>query len=345
MSTSYALAGKLFSCPTNKYISATNTCLSCPSANSCNGSAASSWGSTQVSSDGSCFNCPGDFTCSNTNLDSDSPCPAGSYINSNSVVSCPAGSSCINGYKTSCVSGTTWALASYTGWNYWPPNYVWNQTPTSCSNGQYLSSLTSQTWSACSAGFICIQDWAGQIAIYPGTYAASSSSSWTECPASYSCTSSAATTCSSYTYSGQGETSCDSTPTFLTVSSSTSRSPVSVSVIGRGSSANTDTASSSCGSSNYCPGLDGGSYSIPEGITISGASITSKAPGTSCTAGTSGTSGSYSNGGNDWGTYRTKILNEKRKYKIIKVNFLMIWFTLHDSTCDCINKIINFVLI
>ena len=213
------------------------------------------------------------------------------------MVSCPAGSSCVNGIQTSCVSGTSWSLASYTSWNYWSPNYVWNQTPTSCSNGQYLSSLTSQTWSACQAGFICIQDWAGEIAIYPGTYAASSSSSWTECPASYSCTSSAATACGSYTYSGQGETSCDSTPTFLTVSSATSRSEVSVSIIGLGNKASSDIASASCGSSNYCPGLDGGSYSVPEGIVINTASITSKTPGYSWT------SGQYSNGGEDWGTY------------------------------------------
>ena len=73
----YVVAGNLYNWPSNTYKSSIGVWSSCPGGESWNGQTSTSWGSTQVSSDGSCFNCPGDFTCSSSNLDSDSPCPAG----------------------------------------------------------------------------------------------------------------------------------------------------------------------------------------------------------------------------------------------------------------------------
>ena len=140
--------------------------------------------------------------------------------------------------------------------------------------------MTSQTCTACGAGYIWIQNWTGQIAIYPGTYAASSSSSWTECPASNSCNSSAATAWGLYTYSGPGSSVWDAMPTFLTVSATTSRSEVSVTTIplGKKYASSNDVTPTNWGSA-YCPGLDGGTYSVLEGLVISGSSITSKSAG------------------------------------------------------------------
>jgi len=209
------------------------------------------------------------------------------------MTQCSAGNYCINGVSAACPAGT-WSLAGYTGCNYCPPNHICNQTPTSCANGQYMNTLTATSCSTCSAGYFCKKDWIERIKIYPGTYAGSGSTSATECPSAYSCTASAASLCGNYLYSGPGGLNCEAMPEFLQRSGGTgTRSESGTTIIAKGYRQTTgnDGSPTSCGTTFYCPGIDGG-YSTPyEGYTVSTASFTAKPPGTGCT----GTD--YSNGG------------------------------------------------
>jgi hypothetical protein len=153
--------------------------------------------------------------------------------------------------------------------------------------------LFVQTCTACTAGYYCKKDWINRIKLSPGQYAAASATSASECPAGSSCSTSAATACGTdYTYSGVGEMTCTTAPTFLRFTSSASRTTTGTLRVGLGYSyiSGNDDSRTDCGATNYCPG-DGGSYAEYSGLNINTAAIVAKPAGDSCTGAT------YSNGG------------------------------------------------
>ena len=308
------LAGKLFDCAPNAYRSTQNVCTTCQSGYSCNSNSRSACSSSatnyELSEDGKCYSCPDGTTCSNRNMDNASPVNPGSYLSSNNAYACGTDYKCINGVRTTCPTGT-WAGTSYTNCNYCPPNHICNWNPTSCGNGLYMASLSATSCSTCTAGYFCKKDWVDRIKVYPGTYAGTGATTATECPIDKSCTATGVANCGSYTYSGPGGVNCEDAPTFLKFLSSVNRYEAGTTNLAQGTkfNAGNDDSQTNCGTTNYCPGIDGLFYSVYSGLNINGASIIAKPAGDSCTT-------TYSNGGTDCQTCspgvsdRSKCVNE-----------------------------------
>lgn len=168
---------------------------------------------------------PAGIISSGRSITQSSAIPAGSkLLNLASSSTCAIKTMCVNGIETAC-TGTTWADASSTGCNKCIPNHNCIGTPGACLDGTYLatlvSSATSTPCTTCNGGYICKQNWYGQVKLYPGTFT-SSKSSWTECPEGSSCSDTAATGCPDLTYSSRGDIDCNDSPIWLRFASTRS---------------------------------------------------------------------------------------------------------------------------